>query len=116
MDPLSPKEDVKDLGIYMTCDCTFEYHIRNVTVESRKMCNQVLRTFETKEASLMVTLFTLFISPKVEYGYQIWSPTKRQDIVKIEMVKKRIDNLKKLNIPRAVDEIKTILSGKERDI
>ena len=67
-EPIEVRDHVKDLGVYMSSDCTFGFHIRNVTVESRNLCNWVLRVFQTREEIPMKTLFTSLIRPKVEYG------------------------------------------------
>ena len=79
-EPIEVRDHVKDLGVYMSNDFTFGFHIRNVTVESRNLCNWVLRVFQTREVIPMKTLFTSLIRPKVEYGSQIWNPTKKQEI------------------------------------
>ena len=118
-DPIETKEHVKDLGVHMSRDCTFRHHIRNVTVESRKMCNWVLRTFETREALPMITLFTSIIRPKVEYGCQIWSPTKRQEIVEIEMVQRqfirRIEGMRDLTYPEQLKKLKLYSLERRRE-
>ena len=103
----------------MSQDGTFGYHIRNVAVETRKMCNWVLRTFETREALPMVTLFTSIIRSKVEYGCQLWSPTKRQEIVEIEMVQrqfiKRIEGMKDLTYPEQLKKLKLYSLERRRE-
>ena len=84
------------------------------------MCKWVLRTFETKEALPMVTLFTSIIRPKVEYGCQIWSPTKRQEMVEIEMVQrqfiKRKEGIKDLTYPEQFKKLKLYLLERRREI
>ena len=70
----------------MSRDCTFGFHIRKVVVEYKNLCNWVLRVFQTREETPMRTLFTSLIRPKVEYGYIIWNPTKKQEIVELETV------------------------------
>ena len=118
-EPIEMKEHVKDLGVYMSRDCTFKHHIRNKVVEARGMCNWVLRTFETREEIPMVTLFTSLIRPKVEYGCQIWNPIMRQEIVKIEMVQrqfiKRIDTLKNLTYPEQLKKLKLYSLERRRE-
>ena len=80
-EPIEVRDHVKDLGVYMSNDCTFGFHIRNVAVGARDLCNWVLRVFQTREETPMKTLFTSLIRPKVEHGCQIWNPTKKQKIV-----------------------------------
>ena len=96
-EPIEVRDHVKDLGVYMSCDCTFAFHIRNVAVESKSLGNWVLRVFQTREEIPMKTLFTSLIRPKVEYGCQIWNPTNKQEIVELKMVQrpfiKRIEDI-----------------------
>ena len=47
-------------------------------------------TFQTREAIQMITLFTSIVRPKVKYGCQIWSPTNKQKLVKLEMIQRQI--------------------------
>ena len=118
-EPIDIKEHVKDLGVFMSRDGTFKYHIRNVVVESRKMCNWVLRTFQTREVIPMVTLFTSIVRPKVEYGCQIWSPIKKQEIVQLEMIQrsfiKRIENIKHLTYPEQLKKLRLYSLERRRE-
>ena len=103
----------------MSKDCTFGFHIRNVVVESRKMCNWVLRTFETREAMPMNILFTSIIRPKVEYGCQVWNPTKKKEIVEVEMIQRqfirRIEDIKHLTYPEQLKRLKLYSLERRRE-
>jgi hypothetical protein len=118
-EPIVTKEHVKDLGVYMSQDGTFKYHIRNVVVESRKMSNWVLRTFQSREATPMVTLFTSIVRPKLEYGCQIWSPIKKKEIVDLEMIQrsfiKRIESIKQLTYPEQLKKLKLYSLERKRE-
>ena len=67
----------------------------------------------------MVTLFTSIIRPKMEYGCQIWSPTKRQEIDEIEMVQrqfiKMIEGLKGLTYPEQLKKLKLYSLERRRE-
>ena len=65
---IEAREHVKDLGVHMSLDCTFGFHIRNVAVTTKGLCKWVLRVFQTRDEMLM---------SKLEYGCQIWNPTKK---------------------------------------
>ena len=58
----------------------------------------------------MKTLFMSLIKPKVEYGCQIWNPTKKQEIVELEMVQrlfiKRIEDIEHLTYPEQLKKLK----------
>ena len=118
-EPIEVKNHVKDLGVYMSDDCSFGFHIRNAAVESRNLSNWVLRVFQTREETPMKTLFTSLIRPKVEYGCQIWSPTKRQEIVELEMVQrrfiKRIKGIEHLTYPEQLKKLRLYSLERRRE-
>ena len=69
----------------------------------------------------MKTLFTSLIRPNVEYGCQIWNPTKRQEIVELEMVQrrfiKRIEGIEHLTYPEQLKKLKLYsLERRRREI
>ena len=112
---------MKDRGVFMSRDGTFKYHIRNIVVESRKMYYWILRTFQTREAKPMVTLFNSIVRPKIEYGCQLWNPIKKQEIVELEMVQrsfiKRIENIKHLTYPEQLRKLQLYsLERRRREI
>ena len=107
---IEAREHVKDLGIHMSQDCTFGFHIRNVAVATKGLCNWVLRVFQTRDEMSMKKLFTYLIRSKLEYGCQIWNPTKKQEIVELEMVQrqfiKRIEDIEHLTYPEQLKKLK----------
>ena len=107
---IEAREHVKDLGIHMSQDCTFGFHIRNVAVATKGLCNWVLRVFQTRDEMSMKKLFTYLIRSKLEYGCQIWNPTKKQEIVELEMVQrqfiKRIEDMEHLTYPEQLKKLK----------
>ena len=118
-EPIEVKKHVKDLGVFMSDDCSFGFHIRNVAVESRSLSNWVLRVFQTREETPMKTLFTSLIRPKVEYGCQVWNPAKRQEIVELEMVQrrfiKRIEGIEHLTYPEQLKKLKLYSLERRRE-
>ena len=66
----------------------------------------------------MKTLFTCLIRPKVEYGCQTWNPTKKQEIVELEMVQrrfiKRIEGIEYLTYPEQLKKLKLYSLERER--
>ena len=113
------RNHVKDLGVYVSDDCTFGFHIRNVAVESRNLCSWILSVFQTREETPMKTLFTSLVRPKVEYGCQIWSPAKRNEIVELEMVQrrfiKRIEGIEHLTYPEQLKKLKLYSLERRRE-
>ena len=52
-------QHVKDLGVIMSNDATFSEHIRQVSMKARKYAGWILRTFRTREETLLLTLWKL---------------------------------------------------------
>lgn len=79
-------EYVKDLGVLMSNDCKFKHHINNVVINARKTSSWILRTFRTRAATPMLTLWKSLVLPKLEYCSQLWNPWLKCDIQSLEMV------------------------------
>ena len=81
-------EIVKDLGIYMSQDMTFDSHIRTVANKGKQLAGWILRTFHTRSPTVMLTLLKQLIYPTTEYNSVLWSPTSEELIKVIESVQK----------------------------
>ena len=66
-EPIEVRNHVKDLGVYVSDDCTFGFHIRKVEVESRNLCSWILRVFQTREEE---PLNSIYVSRQTKSG--IW--------------------------------------------
>ena len=64
--------NLKDLGIIMSSNCSFEQHIIELCKRCTGFCSWILRTF----------------SSRLDYGSQLWSPTKIHQIIMIEKIQK----------------------------
>ena len=74
---INASKTVKDLGVTMSNDCMFDQHIQNVVKRSSQLCGWILRTFQTRSALLMLTLFKSIVLSRIDYGSQLWSPNKK---------------------------------------
>ena len=57
MEIISPSRNVLDLGIYMSGDCTFNYHISSLSKKCANLSGWILRTFYTRDSIVMLILF-----------------------------------------------------------
>ena len=57
---------VPDLGIYMSSDCSFEFHITNL--------NKKNNTFNSRDKLTMLTLFKTLVMSRLDNGSQLWCP------------------------------------------
>ena len=82
------KDHVKDLGIIMSSDCTFHEHISQTVDAAKSLTGWILRTFYTRSALPMLTLWKSLVLPKLDYCCILWNPTAKGQIQTIEMVQR----------------------------
>ena len=85
---INSNEFVRDLGINMSEDATFTRHINSITQTARKLSGWILRTFQTRTKSCMLTLWKALVLPRIEYYCQLCSPHRRGDKIKLEAVQR----------------------------
>ena len=74
MEIIFPSMNVLDLGIYMSGDCTVNYHISSLSKKCANLSGWILRTFYTRDCITMLTLFKSIVLSRLDYGSQLWSP------------------------------------------
>ena len=80
--------NLKDLGIIMSSNCSFEQHIIELCKRCTGLCGWILRTFSSRESTVMTTLFKSLVLSRLDYGSQLWSPTKIHQIIVIDKIQK----------------------------
>ena len=83
------KETIKDLGVYISSNCTYTEHIKIYVKETQKIAAWTLRTFLTREKRVLKVLLKQLIVPKIEYASVIWCPFDNQHINMIESIERR---------------------------
>ena len=72
---VSPSMNVLDLCIYMSGDCTFNYHISSsLSKKCANLSGWILRTFYTRDCITMLTLYKSIVLSRLDYASQLWSP------------------------------------------
>ena len=84
--PIEEKTTLRDLGVQMSSDCTFNHHIDNVVTSVSKMVGWVLRTFKSRSRLVMMTCWTSLLQSRLDYCSQLWSPSDQLSITKLESV------------------------------
>ena len=46
---ISPSSNVLDLGVYMSSNCTFDFHVASVYKRCSNLTGWILRTFNTRD-------------------------------------------------------------------
>ena len=113
------KQTVKDLGVNMSSSAEFSDHIAKVTMSASMKAGWVLRTFQTRSAAPMLTLWKSMVLPHLDYCCQLWNPWKVGDIQKVENVQvsfvKRISGMSHLNYWEQLSALKLYSLQRRRE-
>ena len=85
---IKENKTIKDLGVLTSKNVSFSEHIDDIILTSKSKSGLLLRTFKTREAVPMMTMFNSYIRSKMEYCSLIWNPHKKEDIDRIERIQK----------------------------
>ena len=80
---------VRDLGVYVSEDLKFRYHITTIVKKATRVAQWVLRTFKTRETFPMLILLKTIVVPILEYACVIWSPNQTELITLLERVQRK---------------------------
>ena len=83
---IEEKVHLRDLGVEMSNDLTFNLHIENVVAGANKLVGWALRTFRRRSSRLMLTIWKSYVQSKLDYCSQLWSPSNQGSIAKLESV------------------------------
>ena len=118
MEIISPSGNVLDLGIYMSGDCTFNYHISSLSKKCTNLSGWILRTFYTRDYITMLTLFKSIVLSRLDYGSQLWSLFLTKHITQLEKIQRSFTNhitgMNDMTYHWAVKEYRTLLSAEKK--
>ena len=89
-EPLKKEADIKDLGVYVSENMSFETHICDAVKKGRKYLGWILRSFKSRKPEVIITLFQSYVIPRLEYSSTLWSPYQIKDITKIEAIQRTV--------------------------
>ena len=93
----------------MSNDATFHRHIQVIVAKGRKLSGWALRVFDSREETLMKTLYQSLIRHSLEYCSPLWFPIDQENISAIEKIQraftKRIDRLQNLNYWQRLEKL-----------
>ena len=61
LDIIDYSRHVLDLDIYVSSDCSFEFHITNLNKRTNHLTGWILRTFSSRDKLTMLTLFKALV-------------------------------------------------------
>ena len=83
---IEEKDHLRDLGVEMSNDLTFNIHIANTVAAANKLVGWALRSFRRRSKHIMLTIWKSLVQSKLDYCSQLWSPSDQASIGKLESV------------------------------
>jgi len=83
---IQEKQHVRDLGIIMSNNCSFKPQIEKVTKTTRNLASWILRTFEARDNTTMLTSWKTLVLPRHDYCCILWSPHQAGQINDLETI------------------------------
>ena len=101
--------NVRDLGVYISENLSFKFHIAEMTSNASNFASWLLRTFRSRSKEVMLLLLKTFIIPRLEYASVVWNPTKIGEIQMIEGVQRsfthKIENMENLDYWQRLEQL-----------
>ena len=85
---ISSVENVKDLGVRVNKDATFQLQINECASKGSRYAGWILRVFKTREPIAMMTLFKSMVLPHLEYCCPLWSPLTIGRVRQLEAIQR----------------------------
>ena len=82
--------EVKDLGVTMSEDLSYEKHVTNITNDAKRQAGWILRLIRSREAEIMLMLYKTYIRCKLEYASPLWSPATVKLISQLEAIQRSV--------------------------
>ena len=74
LDIINPSENVLDLGITMSRNCSFDVHINSLCKKCTDLSGWILRTLTSRDSTTLMTPFNALILSRLDYCSQLWLP------------------------------------------
>ena len=85
---INPSSEVLDLGVYMSSNCTFDFHVSCVYKRCSNLSGWIIRTFSTRETRTMMKIFKSLVLSRQDYGSQLCSPHLLKSVYLLEKVQR----------------------------
>ena len=91
--PLDRECIMKDLGVWIDSDLSYDDHVHEKINVSNKMLGIINRNFSDLDITCFILLYKSMVRSHLEYGASVWNPYKKSLIRDIENVQKRATKL-----------------------
>ena len=88
--PISATDKQRDLGIIISSDLSWSYHISKIVSKAYKILSLLRRTFcSSNDTTTKKRLYISLVRSQLMYGSQIWRPLLVKDMKPIESLQRR---------------------------
>ena len=87
---ITQKTELRDLGVTMSTDLTFNLQIEKVITTASQMVGWGMRTFRSRGRHFMMVLLKSLVQPHLDYCSQLWCPSSQGHINGLENVQKSV--------------------------
>ena len=101
--PIPETNCVKDLGIMIDSNLSFNAHIEKIFKSANLKSHQLLRVLKTKNLRTLIFAYKIYVRPILEYASEIWNGKFKKHSNKIEKIQKLFTRraIRKSGIPYA---------------
>ena len=85
---IEEKQHVRDLGVTLSNDATFTQHIAERCLQVKSKTAWILRTFQSRHHTPMITLWKTLVLCHLDYCSQLWSPSTAGNIQCLEQLQR----------------------------
>lgn len=111
--------DVKDLGVQMSDDLSWETQMSDAVKNGRKYMGWILRSFISRNPEIIISLYQTYVIPRLEYASILWSPYKISDITRLEAIQRtissKVDGIQDLNYHQRLYKLKLYSMQRRRE-
>ena len=111
--------NIKDLGVYVSDDLSWDTHIPDAVKKGRKFIGWILRSFTSRKAEVIIPLYQTYVIPRLEYACILWSPYQVKHITKIEAVQRtityKVEGLRNMNYHQRLRALKLYSLQRRRE-
>ena len=90
---LEESQKEKDLGVIIDEQLKFHVQAAAATKKANQMLGIIKKTYTSRDAVTMATLYKAMVRPHLEYGNVIWGPSFQGDIIAVERIQRRATRL-----------------------
>ena len=86
---LSIVNEMRDLGVVIDAKLNFNSHISNIVHKAHVRARLILRSFASRDPTVLLRAFSTYVRPLLEYCSSVWNPLTLGNIRKLESVQRQ---------------------------